>query len=363
MRRTPLYELHLRLGARMVQFAGYELPVQYAHGIRREHEAVRNRAGIFDVSHMAQFEISGAGAADLASRACPLRAAAMPLGTCRYTFFLTPSAGIVDDLILTRLAPDRYVAVTNASRREEGAAHLAACGANIDAEVQPLDFAILAIQGPEARRLLRDRLTERVDDLWFMHALELPGGGVLSATGYTGEDGFEAILPGPAALDLADRLLPDAEPVGLGARDSLRLEAGLCLYGQDLTTGVTPVDAGLTWAIARGALADGRFVGAEALRDAMARGSNRRRVGIRPEGRAPVRAGAQLTSPNGAAVGVVTSGGYGPTLSAPIAMAFVETANAAAGARVNAQVRGKSLPCRVQGLPFVPHRYRRKSNP
>ena len=363
MRKTPLHALHRKLDARMVPFAGYELPVQYPDGIKAEHLHVRAQAGLFDVSHMGQVSLRGAGAADLLRRLCPLDPERMAEGRCHYTLLLAPNAGILDDLIVTRLGKDRFLAVCNATRIDTDLAHIRRHAKETDVQVEPLERALLAVQGPEAGRILAAAIPEAAT-LAPMCALELPGDRLLCRSGYTGEDGYEIALPPAEAESFAESLLADPAlaPIGLGARDSLRLEAGLCLYGQDLTEDTTPVEAGLMWTIDRQALADGSFVGAEALRAAAAEKPARRRVGLRPTGRMPVRAGAQLSTPDGTAIGQVTSGGYGPSLDAPVAMGYVGSCHADPGTVIHAEVRKSFLPCEITKLPFVPHRRPRKEN-
>lgn len=355
LRHTALDALHREYGARMVPFAGYGLPIQYPTGIVAEHRAVRARAGLFDVSHMGQIELSGPGAIALLDRACPLDADSVPAGHCRYTMLLGEAAGILDDLIVTRIAPERFLLVVNAANTAADLAHLRALGGQAD--IHQLPRALLAIQGPEARRIVASELPE-VAALDRMQGLELKGGGFVSRTGYAGEDGFEVAVEEVSALPLARALLTDAAlaPIGLGARDSLRLEAGLCLHGQDIGPDVTPLEAGLMWTIPPVARKRGAFVGATALAAAVARGATRKRVGLRPHGRALVRAGTPLLAADGAGIGSVTSGSYAPSLEAPVAMGYVATAFAGTDTEVYAEVRGRSLPCSITALPFVrPH--------
>jgi aminomethyltransferase len=373
LKRTPLHDLHLRLGARMVPFAGYAMPVQYAGGIIKEHTHTRAAAGLFDVSHMGQIALRPrSGPAADAARALealvPGDILALVPGRQRYTLFTGSSGGVLDDLMVSNHG-DRLMLVVNAARKAFDEAHLRAHLSG-SCEIEPLvDRALVALQGPAAEAVLAG-LAPHVRAMRFMdvRAATLLGAAcIVSRSGYTGEDGFEISVPAQAAVPLCETLLrdPAVAPVGLGARDSLRLEAGLCLYGSDLDETTTPVEAALEWAVpavrrAGGARAGG-FPGADAILGQLVRGAGRRRVGLRPEGRAPVRSGAPLFETDSAAVplGTVTSGGFGVSLNAPIAMGYVASAAAAPGTRLFAEVRGKRLAVTVVALPFVPTRYRR----
>ena len=355
---TPLEALHLRQGARMGEFAGYALPLRYGAGIIAEHNAVRNQAGLFDVSHMGQFAVEGRDAARLIARLSPLDATALAIGSCKYGLLLDDRAGILDDYIVSRLDADRFLAVVNAANAEADMLLFEAEAAELEVSVERIPRAMLAIQGPESRRAVSLHIPEAAE-LSFMNTTELPDGRFLSATGYTGEDGFEIALPADAAEAFADAMLDGGviQPAGLGARDSLRLEAGLCLHGQDLSEETTPYEAGLGWAVSRRALEAGGFRGDAALRRAATDSPVRSLVGLLPGGRAPVRAGTPLFAPNGTNAGSVTSGGFSPTLSRPIAMGYIAAELAVEGATVEAEVRGRRMPCEVAPLPFVPHRY------
>ena len=357
-RTTPLEALHLRLGARMGEFAGYTLPLRYPTGIIAEHNAVREQSGLFDVSHMGQVAIEGPEAPRLISRLSPVDAAGMSVGSCKYGLLLNEKAGILDDFIVSRLAADRYLAVVNAANAEADLALFEADGEGLDVAVTRLPRALIAIQGPEARRVLSTRIREAAS-LSFMTGTELPGNRYLSATGYTGEDGFEFALPADEAEGLAEELhaLGALHPAGLGARDSLRLEAGLCLHGQDLSEETNPYEARLGWCLPRRVVEAGGFRGDAALRSAAASPPVRLLAGLLPEGRAPVRAGTGLYGVDGAPVGVVSSGGFSPTLSRPIAIGYIAANLAREGTRVDAEVRGRKVPCKVAHLPFVQHRY------
>ncbi|GEP07823.1 glycine cleavage system aminomethyltransferase GcvT [Methylobacterium oxalidis] len=368
---TPLHALHLRRGARMVPFAGYAMPLQYAPGLLKEHLHTRAAAGLFDVSHMGQIEISaGSGPEEAAAaleRLIPADILELAEGRQRYGLLTDEAGGIRDDLMVARL-PGRLLLVVNAANKTADAAHLRACLPD-GIRVAELPRALLALQGPGAEAALA-RLAPDTASLRFMDVREtaiLGAGAVVSRSGYTGEDGFEISLPPEAAEAVAEALLSDPAvmPVGLGARDSLRLEAGLCLHGADIDRNTDPVEAGLAWAIpaarrAGGARAGG-FPGAERILGALARGPERRRVGLLPQGRAPVRAGAVLYAGEGAGepVGRVTSGGFGPSLQAPVAMGYLPAALAEPGRTVLAEVRGQRLPVAVARLPFVPPGFKR----
>ncbi len=369
LNETPLATLHRAAGARMVPFAGYLMPVQY-EGVLSEHVHTRAHAGLFDISHMGQALLEAADHDTVAralERLVPADVVGLAPGRSRYTVFTNDAGGIVDDLIVTRLGaeggPGRLMLVINASRKETDLALLAA-GLPPDVGLTPLeDRALVALQGPEAEAVLAAH-APAVADLVFMAAVETDLAGVpatIARSGYTGEDGFEISVPATAAEGVWRRLLEDqrVKPVGLGARDSLRLEAGLCLYGADLDETTSPVEAAIAWSIPKRRRAEGGFPGAARIHDELAGGPARKRVGIRPEGRAPARAGTQIRSEGDQPVGTVTSGGFGPTVGAPVAMGYVAASHAEPGTRLHLLVRGKPLPAEVVKLPFVPHRTRR----
>lgn len=358
--RTPLHALHLEFGARMVPFAGYEMPVQYPAGILAEHRHTRSHASLFDVSHMGQANLRANAAAALESFV-PQDVVGLAPGRQRYAFFTNEAGGVLDDLMVTNAGDHLYV-VVNASRKAQDFALLA----KLDPEILA-DRALLALQGPEAAKVM-ERLAGGIDTMQFMtsRAVEIDGFPCrVSRSGYTGEDGFEISVASGDAEKLARRLLAldGVAPAGLGARDSLRLEAGLCLYGHDIDESTTPIEAGLAWAIQkirrRGGARAGGFPGAGVILDQLEQGAGRQRVGILPEGRAPIREGEQLRDASGRIVGRLTSGGFGATLDAPIAMGYVERDFAAVGTALSATVRGKPRACNVAPLPFVPHRYHR----
>ena len=372
LKRTPLHGLHVGLGGRMVPFAGYEMPVQYQAGVLKEHLHTRAAAGLFDVSHMGQIMVrpkSGAvaDAARALERLVPGDILGLKPGRQRYAFFTNDSGGILDDLMVANRG-DHLLLVVNAACKAADEAHLRAHLVQ-ECDIVTLDRALIALQGPKAEAALA-RLAPDCGQMLFMDVRELAIMGarcVVTRSGYTGEDGFEISTPADIAREIAEGLLenPDVAPIGLGARDSLRLEAGLPLYGSDIDATTTPIEAGLAWAMqrsrrARGDRAGG-FPGAPIILDQMAKGSSRRRVGLRPEGRAPVRAGALLFADleEGDPIGAVTSGGFGPTVDAPIAMGYVPSTMSEPGTRLFAEVRGNRLPVEVATLPFMTHRYKR----
>ncbi len=366
LQSTPLDALHRSLGARMVGFAGYAMPVQYGPGIIAEHLHCRAAAALFDVSHMGQASLFGPASAAALERLVPGDIAGLPPGRQRYTLLTNAAGGILDDLMVARLPADRLFLIANASRK---AADFARIAAALPARVRFCpheDRALLALQGPLAAAVL-GRFAPEAVALPFMGVAETMLDGVpaiVSRSGYTGEDGFEISLPADRAEAVATRLLAEPEllPAGLGARDSLRLEAGLCLYGSDIDEGTTPIEAGLTWTIGKRRRMDWDFPGAAAIRDQLDNGAPRLRVGLRPEGRAPARAGTVIAGEDGSDAGIVTSGGFSPSLNAPIAMGYLRRDLAADGTRVNLLVRGKALPALVCQLPFLAHRYARLSS-
>jgi len=373
LRTTPLDAWHRRLGARMVPFAGYAMPVQYdlagqvaercRGGVLAEHLHCRQHAALFDVSHMGQATLTGAATAAALEHLVPGDLLTLRPGRQRYTLFTNEAGGILDDLMVANLGNDRWFVVVNASRKEHDFAHLAAnLPAGVTLAVEE-DRALLALQGPAAGIVL-GALAPEAARLPFMGIAPVTLAGVaclVSRSGYTGEDGFEISVPAGDAETLADRLLQHQEvaPAGLGARDSLRLEAGLCLYGNDIDELTTPVEAGLVWVIGKRRRQAWDFPGATVIRDQLENGHPRQRVGIRPDGRALARALADIVADDGTEAGTVTSGGFSPTLNAPIAMGYVRRDLNAVGTHVQLMVRGKPLPARVAPLPFVPHRYAR----
>ena len=350
----------------MVPFAGYDMPVQYPTGIIAEHKHTRARAGLFDVSHMGQVRLAGADAASALESLLPADVLGLPVGRQRYAYFTNDAGGILDDLMIANLGAELHLVVNAGCKLEDYALLQSRIGERCGIRVLE-DFALLALQGPEAATVLA-RFAPELAQLKFMSLAETSIDGMrclVSRSGYTGEDGFELSVAADDAERLARLLLAQdgVAPIGLGARDSLRLEAGLCLYGHDLDATTTPVEAGIEWAIQKvrreGGARAGGFPGADVISRQLAQGCARRRVGFRPEGRAPVREGSALADAAGAAAGRVTSGGFGPSLDAPIGMAYVAAGRAAPGTTLGTLVRDKPRSCVVSELPFVPHRYYR----
>ncbi|HUQ36959.1 MAG TPA: glycine cleavage system aminomethyltransferase GcvT [Aestuariivirga sp.] len=370
LKRTILYDEHAALGAKLVPFAGYEMPVQYPTGILTEHNWTRTNAGLFDVSHMGQAFLVGPDHATTAAameKLVPADIASLKPHQIRYSQFLNPEGGILDDLMITRSAYAGYEGwlylVCNASRKDEDFAHIEKnLAANV--KLQPgAEMALIALQGPKAEAALA-KLAPAVRDIPFMYYAAVSIDGIqahVSRSGYTGEDGFEISVFDKDAVRLWQLLLanPHVKPIGLGARDSLRLEAGLCLYGHDIDETTSPVEADLLWSIQKRRRSEGGFIGANRVEKEIASGAKRKRVGIKPEGRAPAREGTVVTDNAGRQIGVITSGGFGPTANGPVAMGYVETVFAVAGTEVHLIVREKPMPAQIISLPFVPHNYKR----
>ncbi len=363
---TPLASLHRESGARMVPFAGYSMPVQYARGILAEHHHCRESAALFDVSHMGQISVQGEQAAAALESVLPIDVEGLQVGQQRYAFFTAPHGGILDDLMITR-RPHDYLLVVNAACKEADLQHLhTQIGHRCTVEALP-DAALLALQGPLAATVLA-RLNSEVTQRVFMTGGSFALAGTecfVTRSGYTGEDGFEISVPNDRAEALARALLSfeEVQLVGLGARDTLRLEAGLCLYGHDISTATTPLEAGLSWAIQKvrrpGGARAGGYPGADILAAQFANGPALKRIGLVGSERVPVREGAGLVDAQGLALGSVTSGTLAPSVNQPIAMAYLPASHAAPDHEVFAEVRGKRYPMRVRPLPFVPHRYHR----
>jgi aminomethyltransferase len=370
---TPLFRLQLQRGGKMVPFAGYEMPVQFAPGVLKEHLHTRSAAGLFDVSHMGQIALKPKSgrledAALALEQLVPQDILSLPRGRQRYAQFTDDNGGIRDDLMVANFG-DHLFLVVNASCKLEDEAHLRANLSDVCEVVALADRALVALQGPKAAAVLAKHAPAAAG-LKFMDAgpqSVMGAGCFVSRSGYTGEDGFEISIPGPDAGRVASALLDDADvlPIGLGARDSLRLEAGLCLYGNDIDITTSPVEAALEWSMQKsrrtGGARAGGFPGAAVIASQLAGGAERRRVGLRAEGRAPVRAGATLFASETSAepIGAVTSGGFGPSANAPVAMGYLPSAFASAGMLAFAEVRGQRLPVRVAEMPFVPHSYKR----
>ena len=367
----PLDQWHRRNGARMVPFAGYAMPVQYdmignlgarcKGGVLAEHLHTRAHAGLFDVSHMGQATLVGTNVATALEALVPGDIAGLKPGRQRYTLLTNEAGGILDDLMVARLDENRLGLVVNASRKDVDFTHLAT---NLPEHItlnRLDDKALLALQGPQAVSVMA-QLSPQAASLPFMGIAAVTIAGIdclISRSGYTGEDGFEISIPADQAEALADRLIahPAVVPIGLGARDSLRLEAGLCLYGNDIDELTSPIEAGLTWVINKRRKMNWDFPGGMLMRDQLDNGVPRRRVGIRPDGRAPARARTTIVAEDGTEAGTITSGSFGPSVNGPVAMGYVRRDLAADGTRLNLIVRGKTISATVVPLPFIPHRY------
>jgi aminomethyltransferase len=373
LKRTPLHALHLACGGKMVPFAGYDMPVQFAAGVLREHLHTRKVAGLFDVSHMGQIALTPKSgkledAALALERLVPQDIVAVAPGRQRYAQFTNDQGGILDDLMVANFGSHLFL-VVNAACKDADEAHLRGHLSDVCVIEALTDRALIALQGPKAESVLA-KLCADAPAMRFMDAGPHRLDGIecfVSRSGYTGEDGFEISVPAEQAEAVAKKLLADGDvlPIGLGARDSLRLEAGLCLYGHDIDTTTTPAEAALQWSIQKsrrvGGARAGGFPGAERILAELEKGADRRRVGLRPEGRAPVREGAALFADETSSgqIGAVTSGGFGPSLNAPIAMGYLPSAQATSGARVFAELRGQRLPLVIAPMPFVANTYKR----
>ncbi|CAM5770948.1 glycine cleavage system aminomethyltransferase GcvT [Bosea minatitlanensis] len=368
--KTPLHARHVALGARMVPFAGYDMPVQYPTGILTEHNWTREKAGLFDVSHMGQCFLIGPDhetTARALEALIPADIVNLAPGKQRYSQLLNEEGGILDDLMVTRsIDPDEDGAlylVVNAACKDADYAHIEA---RLPADVKLVKAehrGLIALQGPGAEAALA-RIAPEAAEMGFMTSRSMKVAGIkanVSRSGYTGEDGFEISAAATRIGEIWDTLLLDADvkPIGLGARDSLRLEAGLCLYGHDIDTTTSPIEAGLNWSIQKRRREEGGFPGAARIQRELAEGPPRIRVGLKPEGRAPAREGTEIATPEGEVIGTVTSGGFGPTLNGPCAMGYVVRAHSAPGTQLNLIVRGKPLPAVIAPMPFVPNGYKR----
>jgi len=372
LKKTPLHALHLSLGARMVPFAGYDMPVQYPAGVMKEHLQTRAAAGLFDVSHMGQVVIKAKSGKyeDVAlalESLVPVDILGLAEGRQRYGYFTDENGGILDDLMITHL-DDHLFVVVNAACKEQDLAHLQRHLSDT-CDITLLDRALIALQGPRAVEALAE-LWADVAAMKFMdvrHCRLHDVSCLVSRSGYSGEDGFEISIPADKAVDVTNRLLehPDVEPIGLGARDSLRLEAGLCLYGNDIDTTTSPVEAAIEWGMQKarrtGGARAGGFPGAARILGELDNGVSRKRVGLKPEGKAPVRGHAKLyaDAEGKTEIGEVTSGGFGPSVEGPVAMGYVPVSHAGVGTQVYAEVRGKYLPVTVSALPFIKPTYKR----
>jgi len=363
-KHTPLTSLHLELGARMVEFAGYKMPVQYPQGIKHEHEQTRNFAGLFDISHMGQIRISGEDAPALMETLVPGDVVGLQHNKQMYTVLTNNRGGIIDDLMVTNLDGDLFL-VVNAARKDIDLGLLqTALGRNCRVEHYS-DRALLALQGPQAVTVMQ-QYAPHINELSFMQAGNYSIDGIdclIHRCGYTGEDGFEISAASFDAERLARLLLQHAgvEPAGLGARDSLRLEAGLCLYGHELDENTTPVEANLGWTIAKKYRGDqplaAKFPGAQRILEQLRQGTAQIRTGIKPAGQMPVREGVELLHPSGNVAGWITSGGFGTTVGGPVAMAYVNSEYAVPGTELHVKIRGRNHTVYTAALPFIKHRY------
>ena len=362
LKSVPLEDFHIRHGGKMVPFAGYNMPVQYPAGIMTEHTHTRSHAGLFDVSHMGQAWLHGDKAAAALERLIPGDVQALGLGRSRYSMITNADGGIIDDLIVTNWGDKLYL-VVNASRKDIDLPMIAdAAGDDASLEIIT-DRALIALQGPDAATVL-STFAPGVADMPFMSAAVMPIDGVechVTRSGYTGEDGYEVSIPTDAADAFAEKLVANEAvlPIGLGARDTLRLEAGLCLYGHDIDETTSPIEAGLTWTISKRRREAADFPGAARILGEIQDDVSRKRVGILPEGRAPAREGTIIHGPDDAEVGVITSGGFGPSVGGPVAMGYVPSGLAAAGSDLTLAVRKNKVPAKVVKMPFQPHRYHR----
>jgi aminomethyltransferase len=369
LHRTALYDAHLALGAKMVPFAGYEMPVQYPTGVLAEHNWTRQNAGLFDVSHMGQCSIIAPDfetAAAALEKIVPADLQSLSPGQQRYSQLLNDAGGILDDLMITRSetqAEERFYVVVNAARKLGDFAHIMSNLPDV-VELKVWDgHSLLALQGPKSETVLAG-INAAAADVAFMHSKRLMLGDVeahVSRSGYTGEDGFEISVQSDDVVAVWNMLLAHdtVKPIGLGARDSLRLEAGLCLYGHDIDETTSPNEAGLLWSIAKRRREAGGFIGSTRVQAELKSGTKRKRVGIKPDGRAPAREGTVIQNAAGRDIGHITSGGFGPSVNGPVAMGYVETDYAAEGTPLLLLVRDKALPAAVVKLPFVPNRFKR----
>ncbi|XYK82279.1 MAG: glycine cleavage system aminomethyltransferase GcvT [Labrenzia sp.] len=371
LKQTPLHDLHIELGGKMVPFAGYSMPVQYKLGIMGEHQHTRAKAGLFDVSHMGQAVLIGPDhetTAKALEALTPSNFVELGHGRQRYTVLLNEDGGIIDDLMVTRpLDPNddgRLLLVVNAARKDVDYAHLRAkLPETVKLEVVD-DRALIAVQGPEAVAAVAAHAPAAAE-LGFMSAAPMEFDGIachIARAGYTGEDGVEMSVPAGAAEAIARALLAEdrVEAIGLGARDSLRLEAGLCLYGHDIDETTSPVEGNITFCMQKRRREEGGFPAADRIQKELAEGTDRIRVGLRLDGKAPAREGAEIALPGGDAIGILTSGGFAPTVGAPIAMGYVPAEHASEGTQLELIVRNRRLPATVSAMPFVPNRYYRK---
>ena len=360
--KTSLFDFHNQMNAKLVPFGGYYLPINYTPGIIAEHNHTRSSASIFDVSHMGQIEISGPFVMEAMEKILPISFSKISPGKVKYTQFLNKEGKIIDDLMIHRTSNENTVwLVVNAACKEKDINHLREnLNKKFDINIRD-DLSLIALQGPKSESALL-KLAPGILGMEFMSSAWVNFQNykiLISRCGYTGEDGFEISVPNDAALMLSEKLLdfPYVKLAGLGARDLLRLEAGLCLYGQDLDTTTTPVEAGLIWSISKRRRAVGGFPGANIIKSQLLNGTSRMLIGIRPSGRAPARLGTNIKSVDGMSIGIITSGAFGPTIGGPVSIGYVITSHAKVGMEINLDIRGKNAPAKVVALPFFPHRY------
>ncbi len=366
LKHTPLYDLHVKHGGKMVEFAGYSMPVQYdGYGVKTEHMHTREKSGIFDVSHMGQAYITctESDPAELLEKIIPSNLIGLKDGEMQYTVILNKDGGIIDDLMVTRVNANKLFLVVNAGCKENDFKYIQEQLPEIVIE-RLEDRALIAIQGPKAESSLAS-LNLAVKDMYFMNMQELELMGskcLISRSGYTGEDGYEISIPEDKAIEITEALLnlEDNLLIGLGARDSLRLEAGLCLYGHDITTENSPIDANIKWIIPKRRREEGGFLGFERIKSELENNTDYTRIGLKPDGRAPAREGTKIVDDNGLEIGVLTSGSFSPCLNSPISMGYIKSEYKKIGTSVNVLLRGKLLPCTVSKLPFVEQTYKRK---
>ena len=360
-KRTPLYDLHVELGGKMVDFAGWEMPVQYPMGIMGEHKHCREKAALFDVSHMGQVILKGEDVGTALESICPQAYATLKEGKARYGFFTNEDGGIMDDLIVSN-AGSYWFVVVNAALRHQDIPHMKAHLDGVEV-TEIFDRALVAVQGPAAEDVV-GALCPEARDMKFMETIMADIMGAtcrVSRLGYTGEDGYEISIPEDRAVEISRAFLSheNCEPAGLGARDSLRMEAGLCLYGNDIDQSTSPIEASLSWAIQKRRKEEGGFPGAALIQKELAEGAARKLVGIKPEGRAPARQHVEIQCLEGNPIGEITSGGFGPTVGAPVAMGYVSAGHGEPREKVNLIIRGKAQPAEIVSLPFVQQNYKR----
>ncbi len=364
LKRTPLYSLHIKQGAKLVPFAGYEMPVQYSDGVKQEHLYTRHHVGLFDISHMGQVKLSGNNAANMLESLTPGNFQQLKLNTQRYTVLTNEQGGIIDDLMVTN-AGGYFFIVVNAACKQNDIVYLRSRLMD-GCELEELNDALLSLQGPEAASIMQ-RLCPEAAELVFMTGKQFSLNGIncfINRCGYTGEDGFEISVPADQVEDLTHFFLKEEniKLIGLGARDSLRLEAGLCLYGHDIDENTSPVEANLNWIISKSRLEDNTqsFPGIDIIRNQLEKGTDRLRVGLLSDGRAPIREGTHILNDKEETIGIVTSGGFGPSVEKPIAMGYIDKQHAVTGTKLNVKIRDRIQQVNVVALPFVKHQYYKK---